>query len=198
MKGIAAVIGCGIVGASAALELARRGWEVTVLDREGGPGRGSTSKSASVVRCTYTHPEGIKLAFEGLRVWQNWATYLGHRPTAWYRPVGVLFLYEEKGAETAAKTGALGVKPEMSPREMRRRISMMKKLGVRIQLLKTRALKKRFPDLVFGKEAAIYEVDSGYVVYPQQAVEDVVEAGRRAGAWPLALHASPVTGPGGS
>ncbi len=181
MKRHAAVIGCGIVGASAALELARRGWSVTVLDRESGPGRGSTAKSSSVIRCTYTNEDGIKLALEGLRVWQEWAKHLGvDRPKAWFRPVGVLFIYEEKSAGKA-RGGALGVKPEMSTVEMRRRTEMMKRLGVRIELLKSRDLAKRFPNLTFGKETAIYEVDSGYVVYPREAVEDIVDAGRRAG-----------------
>ncbi len=180
MKGTAAVIGCGIIGASIALELRRRGWSVTVVDRESGPGLGSTRKSSSVIRCTYTNEEGIKLALEGLRVWQAWAKYLGsERPRAWFRPVGVLFIYEEK--EGPSRAGALGVKAEMSPLEMRRRTKMMKQLGVRIELLKTRDLSSRFPNLSFKNEAAIYEVDSGYVVYPKEAVEDLVDAGKREG-----------------
>ena len=37
------VIGAGIVGSSAALELARRGLDVLVVDKAGGAGMGSTS-----------------------------------------------------------------------------------------------------------------------------------------------------------
>ncbi|MGV9776967.1 FAD-dependent oxidoreductase [Streptosporangium sp. NPDC003464] len=43
------VIGSGVIGASVALELARRGWQVTVVDKAGGAGHGSTSASSAVV-----------------------------------------------------------------------------------------------------------------------------------------------------
>jgi glycine/D-amino acid oxidase-like deaminating enzyme len=181
VTGDAVVIGCGIVGASAALELSRRGWRVSVFEREAGPGLGSTKFSSSVIRCHYSHAEGVKLAFEGLRIWQDWAKHLGiERPRAWFRPVGVLFIFEGRGAEVH-EPGALGLKSEMSSAEMRRRATMMKKLGVRIEFLRAGALKRRFPNLIFDDEVALYELDSGYVVYPKEAAEDIVEAGRRAG-----------------
>ena len=46
----AVVIGSGVIGTSIALQLTRRGHTVTVIDRNQGPGLGSTSASSAVVR----------------------------------------------------------------------------------------------------------------------------------------------------
>ena len=65
----AVIIGGGVVGASVALALVRKGWGVTVIEKEETVGRGSTARSSSVVRCHYTRPEGIALAHEGQLTW---------------------------------------------------------------------------------------------------------------------------------
>jgi glycine/D-amino acid oxidase-like deaminating enzyme len=44
------VIGAGVVGSSIALELARGGRQVVVVDKSGGAGHGSTSASSGIVR----------------------------------------------------------------------------------------------------------------------------------------------------
>ena len=44
----AIIVGAGVVGASTALELTRAGYSVTVVDKAGGPGFGSTSASSAV------------------------------------------------------------------------------------------------------------------------------------------------------
>jgi sarcosine oxidase subunit beta len=56
------IIGAGVVGTSIALELARTGREVIVLDRGGGPGLGSASASSAIVRFRYSTFEGIAVA----------------------------------------------------------------------------------------------------------------------------------------
>ncbi|MET0199630.1 MAG: FAD-dependent oxidoreductase, partial [Rhodococcus fascians] len=45
----AIVVGAGVIGNSIAYELAARGYEVLVLDKEGGSGFGSTSASSAVI-----------------------------------------------------------------------------------------------------------------------------------------------------
>ena len=49
------IIGAGVIGSAIALELARRGARVTVVDSRGGPGYGSTSASSAMVRYHYHH-----------------------------------------------------------------------------------------------------------------------------------------------
>ncbi len=176
----AVVIGCGIVGASAALALARRGWRVTVIDRAAGPGRGSTARSSSVIRCHYTHVEAIKLAHEGRHVWQRWGEWLGiRRPRARYVASGVLFLFAK--ATGAKPTLGLGVKAEVAPGYVRRMVALENKLGVGCELLRGRELARRFPFYAFADEEGLYEPDSGYVAYPAEAVEDLVEAAKKRG-----------------
>ena len=51
-----AIIGGGVVGCATALELQQRGFQVTVLDRNGEVGHGSTSASCGFVRRFYSHP----------------------------------------------------------------------------------------------------------------------------------------------
>jgi len=53
------IIGAGIVGASTALELSRRGLNVLAVDKAGGAGMGSTSASSAVIRFNYSTWEGV-------------------------------------------------------------------------------------------------------------------------------------------
>ena len=48
------VIGAGVIGSAIALELARAGHEVVVLDKGPGVGFGSTSASSAIVRFHYS------------------------------------------------------------------------------------------------------------------------------------------------
>src|SRR4051812_50197568 len=51
------IIGAGVIGASVAYHLARRGWrEILVLDRYGGPRQGSTGEATGGGRAPKTTP----------------------------------------------------------------------------------------------------------------------------------------------
>ena len=73
----AIVIGAGVIGCSVALELARRGLSVTVVDKLPAPGYGSTSSSSGVVRFHYSTRAGVAMAWEGAQYWRNWAGHVG-------------------------------------------------------------------------------------------------------------------------
>lgn len=73
------VVGSGIVGASTALELSRAGRRVTVVDKAGGPGHGSTSASSAIVRFNYSTWSGVAAAWESKFRWEAWEDHLGHR-----------------------------------------------------------------------------------------------------------------------
>jgi sarcosine oxidase, subunit beta len=71
------VVGAGVIGASTALELAKTGRRVLVVDKLAGPGQGSTSASSAVVRFNYSTLEGVASAWESWHHWVNWAGHLG-------------------------------------------------------------------------------------------------------------------------
>jgi glycine/D-amino acid oxidase-like deaminating enzyme len=57
------IIGAGVIGASVAYHLARRGWrDILVLDRSPGPGHGSTGKATGGFRSQYATPINVRLS----------------------------------------------------------------------------------------------------------------------------------------
>ncbi len=183
MVGNAVVIGAGIIGTSVALELGRRDYNVTVIEREAEVGRGSTLRSSSVIRCHYTRKEAVALAYEGQRVWANWASHvdLAH-PRATYHPVGVLFLLRR--GEGGPPSESLGVKAEMDQKGIAARVETMRGIGVPTELYVGReALGQALPCFQFHEEgiAGVWEPDSGYVFPPEGAVVDLRQAGESLG-----------------
>ena len=73
----AVVIGSGVIGASVALELARNGRSVIVVDKGPGPGTGSTSASSAIIRFSYSTRDTILTAWEGAQIWWDWERHLG-------------------------------------------------------------------------------------------------------------------------
>lgn len=72
----AIVIGSGVIGSSITYELGRRGLRTLTVDRNGGPGLGSTSFSSAIIRFTYSTYPGVAMSYEGLRYWENWADHV--------------------------------------------------------------------------------------------------------------------------
>jgi sarcosine oxidase, subunit beta len=57
------IIGAGVIGASVAYHLARRGWrDLLILDRSHGPGQGSTGKATGGFRAQYATPINVRLS----------------------------------------------------------------------------------------------------------------------------------------
>ncbi|MFI5428619.1 FAD-dependent oxidoreductase [Aeromicrobium sp. UC242_57] len=74
--------GAGVIGSATALELARAGLEVVVVDRLNGPGQGSTSASSAIIRFNYSTFAGIAAAWEAKHCWESWADHLGTADTS--------------------------------------------------------------------------------------------------------------------
>ena len=181
----ACVIGAGVIGCAVALELRHRGFDVTVIDKNGDAGHGSTSASCGIVRRFYSQPGMIAMAHEGAQIWADWAAYLGpidgdlitfHRP-------GMIFI------------------PPKFDENVRATVAEMQRIGIRATVLTPAELTARFPFLDASAffpptpvddpdffepsdrsiEGAVFEEDAGYVVFPALAAQNLREAGARAG-----------------
>lgn len=111
------MVGAGVVGASVALALTRRGYAVVVVDRGPGAGHGSTSASSAIVRFNYSTYAGVALSWDARAAWEVWEEHLGHRDpdgTARFTRCGLAMLDVEELAwqRSAELFAAVGVRHE--------------------------------------------------------------------------------------
>jgi sarcosine oxidase subunit beta len=179
------VIGAGIVGCAVGLELRRRGSQVTVVDRNGDVGHGSTGASCGIVRRFYSQPGMVAMAHESHAIWADWKAYLGPIDddlAVFHRP-GMLFI------PARVDEGVRGIVEEM------------KNAGIGVQLLSADEIAQRFPFLDLATqyppktvdapdffervdervEGAVFEEDAGYVVSPGLATQNLRLAAEREG-----------------
>lgn len=114
MSGPVAVIGAGVVGASVAYHLARRGRTVVLLERSDGPGRGSTGRATGGFRAQYATAINVRLSLLARDKLRGFAAEIGVDPE--YRQVGYLWLAATP-AELAALTAAQAVQHAEGLRE---------------------------------------------------------------------------------
>jgi sarcosine oxidase subunit beta len=189
------VIGAGVIGSSIALELARDGYDVAVVDKAGGVGHGSTSASSAIVRFNYSTWAGVALAWESLHAWRDWSAHLGESaaaPLAAYRRTGMLVVPAD-AARFEATT------------------ALFDRAGVGWERWTDRDIVERAPALdsgAFGPPSPVdsedffapahgvvdglWTPDAGYVDDPQLAAQNLAHAAERHGARYL-LHRA-VTG----
>jgi sarcosine oxidase subunit beta len=180
-----AIVGGGVIGCSTALELRRRGFDVTVIDRNGEVGHGTTSASCGVVRRFYSQPGMIAMAHEAAQIWADWPRYLG--------PV-------EEDLAVFHRPGMLFVLPVLDE-TVHSLLAEMKRVGIKASLLTAGEVSERFPYLDTASHfpakpvsdpaflepsnrpiaGAIFEEDSGYVVSPGIATSNLRRAGEREG-----------------
>jgi sarcosine oxidase, subunit beta len=181
----ALVIGAGIIGAAAALELARSGRSVICVDKGPAPGAGSTSASSALIRFSYSTLDSVLTAWESARFWHHWAEYLG--------------AVDPDGMASFATTGMVifdtpnGTMPTVT--------RLWDDIGIPYQRLDARQLGERFPaldlgsyyppkrvdDPSFGDEAvgelaAVFDPSAGYVDDPLLAAHNIAHAARGHGA----------------
>ncbi len=127
----AAIIGAGVIGCSIGLELRRRGFDVSVIDRNGEAGHGTTSASCGVVRRYYSQPGMIAMAHEAASIWADWAGYLGpvEEDLAVFHRPGVLFILPRVDETVHAL------------------LAEMRRVGIKASLLTPEQVRQRFPYL---------------------------------------------------
>lgn len=183
----ALVVGAGIVGGAIALELARRGVDVTVIERGPSAGCGSTSSSSAVVRFSYTTPTGVAMSWEGSHYWRRWDAQVGsfdESGLAAFRRCGMV-VFDSEGSTTAGDIArlwsAVGVPHQWWDRdELARRLPYLD-LGLY-------GPPARPDDPAFWADAhgaycgALYCPEAGYVSDPQLAAHNLQRAAEAAGA----------------
>ena len=138
------ILGAGVMGASIAFHLAKRGaGRIVVVEKEH-VGRGGSGRSSALVRMHYTYPPEVELALVSLRVFQNWREIVGEPGD--FRKTGFVRLVHPN------ETG-----------QLKRNVEMQRRIGVNVGLIGQQELRELEPDWnVEEVEAAAYEPDSGY------------------------------------
>jgi sarcosine oxidase subunit beta len=167
----AIIIGAGVIGASIAYELARRGYKTLNVDKLPSAGYGPTSNSCSIVRAHYSSRDGVAMAYEGFFYWKDWENYLGvvdDQGMARYMNCGTVLLKSATGHDEKVLKHYrdLGVEHEVWD---------VKTLKEKIPVYDTHAFwpPKRPDDPKFWAESdqelpgAIYTPGSGYMNDPQ-------------------------------
>ncbi|MQS17013.1 FAD-binding oxidoreductase [Streptomyces kaniharaensis] len=187
----AVVVGAGVIGAAVALELARGGRRVVVVDKGGAAGHGSTSASSAIIRFNYSTFASVATAWEAHHIWASWPDHLrltGRRPLAAFHRTGAVLL-DAPGAAPASA------------------IALFDRAGVPYERWDTPTLRRRLPgidpgrywppkpvddDAFFaeptGELGALITPDAGFVDDPQLAAQNLADAAGALGARFLFHH----------
>jgi glycine/D-amino acid oxidase-like deaminating enzyme len=179
------VVGAGVIGSSIALELAREGRSVAVVDKAGAAGQGSTSASSAVIRFNYSTWDGIALAWESKHCWEKWSDHLGGVDAAGmarFHRVGMAFL-------------------DVAIAPMDRVLVMFDQAGIPYELWDADELARRIPgidpgqywpnkridDPAFWEDSdrrlgALWTPDAGFIDDPALSAVNLANAAKRHGA----------------
>ena len=181
----AVVVGAGVIGASVALELARSGLSVVVVDKAGAAGHGSTSASSAIVRFNYSTRDGVATSWESKHCWARWAEHLDH--------------VDDYGLACFHRTGMVVLDAPTAAND--RIAALLDDVGVPNERWDPATLRERLPfadagrywppkavddDAFFagptGELGALFMPDAGFVSDPQLAAHNLLAAAQHRGA----------------
>ena len=174
-----------MIGSAVALELARSGRSVVVVDKGPAPGAGSTSASSSIIRFSYSTRDAVLTAWESAALWREWPAHLG--------------VDDPDGMAQFIRTGYLGFRaPGYDSAAV---LALWDEFGIPYELLDGVELRrrwsgldvgqywppKRIDDPAFSEDAAseltaFFEDVSGYIDDPMLAAHNLAHAARHHGA----------------
>ncbi|MFB6233467.1 MAG: NAD(P)/FAD-dependent oxidoreductase [Haloarculaceae archaeon] len=159
----AVVVGGGIVGVASAYYLARRGVDVTVLERSS-VGSGNTGRANGGIRAQFSSPVSVALSRESIAVWERFDAEFG--VDIGYRRPGYLFL----------------ARSESTARQFERTVAVQNDLGVPSELLTPAEATEHCPGLhEEGFLAATYSPTDGFAD-PNLALQGFADGARAEGA----------------
>lgn len=127
----AIIIGAGIIGASIAFELSKRGYRTLNIDKQAAAGFGSTANSCAIIRTHYSTFQGTALAWESLFHWRQWPDFLG--------------IQDESGYARFVETGIVAVKHDQH--EFDRVCEFHEALGIPFEIWDAETLMQNIPFL---------------------------------------------------
>jgi sarcosine oxidase subunit beta len=156
------IIGGGIMGCSTALQLARRGLNVALLEK-GTIGAGPTGKSSAIIRQHYSNELTARMALYSLGVFQDFGNLVG-------------------GECGFTRTGFVALAPKSDSEGLKANVSLQQNVGIDTKIISVEELQELFPGLAISDIVlAAYEPQSGYAD-PYLTVTSYAQAARKAGA----------------
>ena len=138
------VVGAGVMGASIAFHLARRGAGRVVVVDKGDVAGGGSGRSSALVRMHYSLPAEVDLAVKSLAIFRAWRDYVG-RETHF------------------RETGFVRIVPERDLPRLEKNVAMQREHGVDARVVTGRELAEIAPDWsVDDVPLAAWEPSSGY------------------------------------
>jgi sarcosine oxidase subunit beta len=158
-----AIIGGGIMGASTAYHLARRGCSSVVILEKDLLAQASTGLSAGGIRQQFSHPANIRLSQEAVRVFERFEEEFGVDME--FRQVGYLFLAQSEDVWEEFLTN----------------VEVQRQYGVPVEALSPEEIKHRWPYLnVEDLRGGTFCGEDGYAD-PYMAAMGFANAARRMG-----------------
>jgi sarcosine oxidase subunit beta len=155
------IIGAGVMGCSAAFQLAQRGLKVGVLEK-GHLGAGPSGKSSAIIRQHYSNELTARMARYSLQVFQNFKELMG----------------EECGF---TQTGFIAVVAPKDRAGLEANVALQRRVGIQSELLSPETLREMMPGLETSDLiSAAYEPEGGYAD-PNLTVNAYAQAARRLG-----------------
>jgi len=156
------IIGAGIMGCSAAFQLAQRGLKVAVVEKKG-IGAGSTGSSSAIIRQHYSNELTARMAHHSLRVFQNFEQLVG-------------------GECGFTSTGFVALVAAKDRAGLEANVALQRRVGIRTEMIAPQALRQLLPGMALADlVAAAYEPEGGYAD-PHLTVNGYAAAARRLGA----------------
>ncbi|HAP76702.1 MAG TPA: FAD-dependent oxidoreductase [Acidimicrobiaceae bacterium] len=180
----AIVIGAGVIGSAVALELARGGRRVVVVDKGPAAGAGSTSSSSSIIRFSYSTVDAVLTAWEAAALWHDWEGHLGASdPDGMVRFIRTGMLIFHTPGDNTARIERLwndvGIPYEhLGSDELAQR---WPGFDIGAYFPPKRIDDPAFADDATGRLTAIFEPESGFIDDPALSARNLAYAARRHG-----------------
>jgi sarcosine oxidase subunit beta len=156
------IIGAGVQGASLAFHLAKRGVNVTVLEKKF-IAAGATGRSSGLVRMHYDLKQDSELAWVSFQYFRNWKEMVG-------------------GDAGFTRTGFIQLVAHEDVEKLKANVAMHQQIGIPTMLIKADDVKRLAPSFATDDiELAAYEPESGYAM-PSDTANAFINAAKEKGA----------------